>query len=513
MTIHDSVIKNDKLLLLGALLCGCLHHMLFYGKAWGISYPLFMLVFYMYFYWAVKERSELRFDASLLMIVPIMLLSLTYTAFTNSLFAILNALVIPCLILLHTTWVMRKNVVRWYDKGIIMAVMEQVFVHTLSHVPLPVKITMRALTSKINASRSQQIWKISAGIAISLPLLLLVVSLLASADTMFDRMLAKLPELLKHFEIITFLFRIGWIAIVSIALFAYIYGLLRPKEMKPQVKAGTEWEGDSTDSVALSLHSPRPNKPLRIDATIAATILLMMNAVYVLFAVVQFSYFFAGGSALLPDGVTYAEYARRGFAELVVVTVINFTLLMITLHLVDRSIPSMDRFLRVLLAMLIGCTGVMLCSAHFRLSMYEEAYGYTITRVLVHAFMIFLLLLFAIALIKVRKDHFRLMKPYLIAGIASYVLLNYIQVDGIIASSNINRYETTGKIDTSYLGSLSFEVVPYLISLQSKHPELEGTKEALKAIRDRLPDKAEASWVSFNVSEWRAAKVLQTQTD
>ncbi|MCR8636702.1 DUF4153 domain-containing protein [Paenibacillus radicis (ex Xue et al. 2023)] len=513
MIIHDSAIKHDKLLLLGALLCGCLHHMMFYEKAWGISYPLFMLVFYVYFYWAVKERCELRFDASLLMVLPIVLLSLTYTAFTNSLFAFLNALVIPVLIVIHTTWVMRKGAVHWYERGIIQAVLEQLFLHTLSYVPMPVKVAIRSLAGKINASRSQQIWKISAGIAISLPLLLLVVSLLASADTMFDRMLNKLPELLKQFEIIQFMFRTGWIVIVSIALFAYIYGLLHPKEIKQPMRVEDEWGRDSIKSANPDEYPLVANKPMRFDATITATILLIMNAVYVLFAVVQFSYFFAGGSALLPDGVTYAEYARRGFAELVVVTVINFTLLMVTLHGVDRSVPSMDRFLRVLLAMLIGCTAVMLCSAYFRLSMYEEAYGFTISRVLVHAFMIFLLLLFAIALIKVKKDHFQLMKPYLIAGMASYVLLNYIQVDGIIASSNIKRYETTGKIDTGYLGSLSFEVVPYLISLQSKHPEIEGAKEALQTIKDRLPHKLETSWLSFNVSEWRAAKALQKQTD
>ncbi|MDF2960537.1 MAG: hypothetical protein K0S39_2272 [Paenibacillus sp.] len=512
MTMRDPAVKRDTLLLLGALGCGCLHHMMFYGKSWGISHPIFLLVFYTYFYWAVKERSELRFEASLLMLLPIVLLSLTYAAFTNKLFAFLNAGVIPGLIMIHTTWILRKPSVRWYERELVIAVLEQIFIHMLSCIPKPVQITVKALSGKIKLSRSRQLWKILAGAAISLPLLLLVGSLLASADVMFDRMLSKLPELLQRFEIGTFLFRSGWIAVVSILVFAYIYGLLHPREA---IRRGVEGEGEGWDAAANPVYAlqQQPRKPLRMDATITATILLIMNGVYILFAVVQFSYFFAGGASSLPEGVTYAEYTRRGFAELVTVTVINFTLLMVTLHGVDRSVPAMDHFLRVLLAMLIGCTGVMLFSAYFRLSMYEQAYGFTVTRVLVHAFMIFLLILFAIALGKVWKDRFGLMKPYLIVAISSYVLLNYIQIDSIIAANNIKRYETTGQIDTGYLGSLSFEAAPHLIRLQHKYPEVSGATEALESLKGRLLSDGQSSWLSFNVSKWRAAKALQLQSD
>ncbi|TDF93859.1 DUF4173 domain-containing protein [Paenibacillus piri] len=575
MTVHNiAATRRDSLLLLGALLCGGLHHLLFYGQAWGISYPIFMLAFYMYFYWAVKERSELRFDASLLMLLPIALLSLTYTAYTNLLFAFLNALLIPCMAVVHTTWLIRRPAVRWYEKGMAAAALEQLFIHTLRHVPLPVKVTLTALTGKLSADRSSQLWKVLAGVFVSLPLLLLVGTLLASADTVFNRLLAKLPWLLQQLELMTLLLRIGWIAVVATAIFAYVYGLLRPAEPMrggereapreaPMLQLGVhtqlyaDADSRSADGTARSVHPvslvrlqpagpaqpyahadsqpddpaqrhahadsqpadpaslhahmyPRTeSKPIRLDATMMATILVIMNAVYVLFAVVQFSYFFAGGSASLPEGITYAEYARRGFAELVVVTVINFTLLMVTLHSVDRSAPAMNRLLKSLLAMLVGCTGVMLCSAYFRLSMYEQAYGFTVTRVLVHAFMIFLLLLFAIALFKVWNDRFRLMKPYLIAAVASYVLLNYMQVDGMIASLNIQRYEATGRIDTGYLGSLGYEAVPYLIKLHSSHPEVGGTREALLSIKDSLSSERNASWTSFNVSKWRAAQALR----
>jgi hypothetical protein len=419
---------------------------------------------------------------------------------------------------------MRRPAIRWYDGSMVLAILEQVFVHTMRHVPLPVMVIYRALSLRMKVDRSRQLWKVLAGIAISLPILLIVGSLLAAADTMFDRLLSQLPELLGDFKLGKSIFRSLWIIFMATAIFAYVWGLLFPleKKVRKQEQGVREQEarlvGDpEADLVpmpavaALAVPIPAPAaayKKIRMDATITTTILLMLNMVYILFAIVQFSYFFGGGIASLPDEMTYADYARRGFAELVVVTVINFTVLMATLHGTDRSSRSMDRFLRVLLAVLIGCTGVMLCSAFMRMAMYENAYGFSVTRLLVDVFILFLSVLFAIALAKLWNDRIKLMKPYAIIALVAYLIVNYMQVDGIVASNNVKRYESTGSIDTYYLGYLSFDAAPYLIELKRNHPELDGTDEALQIMKKRLP-QGEASWVSFNLSEWRAAKALQ----
>lgn len=505
MTTNHSLQKQEMNVLMGALACGIIHYLLFYNKEWGLSYPLFTLCFYLYFYWSVNERGERKLQ-SWLLLIPIGLLSLTYAAFTNTLFIVLNALAIPCLILIHTTWMMRRPNKPWFDWGIVVAVLDQIFVHSFRYIPMPVRSLARAVSFRRKWKGSQQLGKVLAGVAISLPLLLLVGALLASADTMFERMLSQFPAWFKDVQMGSLVFQIGWIVVMTVALFAYIWGLLYPKppmitSVPSSQAAGTGEEGNTGYPVLYS-------QPFRVDATIMGTILIMLNGVYVLFAIVQFSYFFAGGSATLPDGVTYAEYARRGFAELVVVTMINFSLLMFTLHVVDRSKRSMDRFLRVLLAMLVGCTGVMLCSAFFRLSMYELAYGYTVTRVLVHAFMLFLVVLFAIALYKLWNDRFRLLQPYTIAAIAAYVLLNYIQVDAIVASNNLQRYETTGKIDVEYLGSLSLEAVPYLLVVQHKYPELAQTTEVLQSMKEQWNPEKPASWTEWNWSKRRAIELL-----
>ncbi|MEK3719911.1 DUF4153 domain-containing protein [Paenibacillus sp. FSL H8-0034] len=485
--------KQQTMLLIGALICGCIHHLLFYDQAWGVSYPLFIAVFYMYFYWALKERIALRLDASFMLLIPIALLSLTYAVFSNTLFMVLNAFAIPCLIFVHTVWTLRRPAIRWYEASMVLAVLEQLFGHTMRYVPQPALIVIKSIKEKIQTGRSQRMWKILIGIVISLPIVLLVGSLLASADTMFDRLLSQLPELVGKMQPGETIFRLIWIAFVTSGLFAYVWGMLYPLKRRHRPE----------DVPAV------PMKKVSMDATVTITILLILNTMYVLFAVVQFSYFFGGGMTALPAEMTYADYAHRGFAELIVVTVINFTLLMITLHGTDRSVRSMDLFLRLLLAVLIGCTGVMLCSAFLRMLMYEEAYGFSETRLLVDVFIIFLSVLFTIALVKLWKDRLQLMKPYVSLALAAYLIVNYMQVDAIVASNNIKRFEAVGSIDTEYLGSLSFEAVPYLIDLRQQHPELDGTDKAIQIMKRRLPLPGETSWVSFNLSMWKAGKALQ----
>jgi hypothetical protein len=503
LNTQPSLERQDGWLLAAALVCGAVHHIVFYEHAWGVSVPLFIGLFYAMFFWAYQGREGRTLGPSAIVLVAVALLSFTYGLFSNTLFRVLNTLAVPGLVLLHTVWMVRGS--RFEPTKLLGLMAEQVLFQTISNVSAPIKLLFRSMTSRMSSRRSKELVKVLTGLLISIPLLALVVSLLASADTMFDRSLSRLPELLEGLEAGELLFRGLWIVLVAVLLFAYMKGLLYPKPFGSAARKETEagvWEPDP-----LTLQTSSKTQPL-IDPTIAATLLVVLNAVYLLFAFVQFSYFFGGGSSALPEGVTYAEYARKGFGELVTVTVINFTVLMIMLYGVNRTGINAYRLLRLLLAVLIGSTGVMLSSAYLRLSMYEEAYGYTVTRILVHAFMLFLLVLFVIALYKLWKPEVSLIKPYLAVALLAYVALNYLNVDGIIARSNMERYETTGRIDVNYLGSLSYEVVPSLVELKRKHPEVGETDEVLRRMRERLMRTEDDPWFSFNWSEWQARKLL-----
>lgn len=209
----------------------------------------------------------------------------------------------------------------------------------------------------------------------------------------------------------------------------------------------------------------------------------------------------------MPQGSTYADYARSGFFELIMVTSINFCLLLLSLLALPRAKARLLSVIRILLYILVMCSVVMLYSAYSRLTLYEEAYGYTEIRFLVHAFMIFLGLLLILAAVRISKTDFPLMKWVVALGLLSYVFMNYIGMDRIIAFQNIARYEATGDIDKYHLTGLSWQAVPLLISFSKDNDDL--LKQELGEKWTNQSAEAKQEWPSFNLSKHQGQQALR----
>ena len=119
----------------------------------------------------------------------------------------------------------------------------------------------------------------------------------------------------------------------------------------------------------------------------AAIVLGGVLGLFALFLVLQARYLFGGDAALVRFGLTYAEYARQGFGELVEVAVLSLALLVALDAFVERPMP---RAFRVLGWGLLAAVLLMLASAAYRLAMYVEAFGWTTTRFSVAVFMVWL---------------------------------------------------------------------------------------------------------------------------
>ncbi|MCZ8515688.1 DUF4173 domain-containing protein [Paenibacillus filicis] len=495
-------------LLLAAAAVATVNQFIFYGMNWGIQYPLFVLVLYGFYYWAMGDKVRLRLEPSASLLLPILLLSLSFAVHANLLFLILNAIVVPSLIAVHMFWASRSVEQSRLDGRFAVRLLENVLIQTLCYIPEPFRMMMRGAADRLKSGRSKELGKVLLGLLISVPVLAVVLTLLSSADSIFGHTLARLPEWF-HFSWEPVLFRIIWVAALSVFLFAYIAGLRSPMRLYSG-RENPPFAADESDTEPSAVILPQPSAIGRLDPTIAATVLIVLNSVYLLFAAVQFSYFFGGGSKVLHDGITYASYARQGFAELVIVTLINLTVLIAAVYGLDRSRtgPGGLWLGRILLTLLIACTGVMLSSAYLRLSMYEEAYGYTMTRLLVHSFMPFLLVLLLLALWKAWSDRAAFIRCSLAAGIIAYVVLNYVPIEGMIVKGNVARYAATGQFDAGYLTGLSYEVVPDLVELSRTQPELPGIGAALDTFRSRLGGTSGTSWLEWNAAEWKAKKVL-----
>jgi hypothetical protein len=165
-------------------------------------------------------------------------------------------------------------------------------------------------------------------------------------------------------------------------------------------------------------------------------------------------------------GLTYAEYAREGFAQLMATAVLTLAVMAAAARWARRTGPADKRLLRTLLGCLCILCLVVLASALTRLDLYEQAFGYTRARVAAHATMLWLGGLFALVLVAgaVRRIAWL---PRAVVALSAGGLLAFAasDPDHRIAAHNVERYERTGRIDPGVLATLSPDAAPALADL------------------------------------------------
>jgi hypothetical protein len=180
------------------------------------------------------------------------------------------------------------------------------------------------------------------------------------------------------------------------------------------------------------------------------TALVALNALFVIFVIIQGVYLFGQASFVLDSDITYAEYGRRGFFELLWVSIIVFNVVYWMRYFYDQAKSTIPTILSIVL---IGQVGLIMVSALRRLSLYEDVFGLTLLRFYSHSFIFFLAAAFialGVALWR-RQPDWQLLR-YIMVGFMAYVLiLNIVNPDVFIARQNIDRYEQTGKLDENYL--------------------------------------------------------------
>lgn len=501
-----------------ALGLGILGQYLFVGHAPGVSVVLFVIGFYAIYFYAVGGRDAATQTQPLarlsepgsLLLVPVILLALTYVLYANPLFQALNVLVLPVLIGTQLILFTHKDIQDWEKPAFIGILLRHL-------VALPVrgiKVPFGLLAARLRRGKptrghesGKKAHKVLLGLVMAAPVLVIVISLLASADPIFLSWINHFPQWMEGISMGEGVFRTVFAIGISLYVFGLLWGLLWEKSLErhlpvanttPQIKDKARVEQPFPAG-----YPAWPGEPLRIDPLTANTFLLSINVVYVLFAAIQFSYLFGAAQGFLPEGTVYADYARRGFAELLLVAVINLGLLLIGLFLVRKQAGRLDTVRKSSLSLLMGCTIVMLISAYSRLSLYEDAYGYTVSRLLAHGFMLVIGVWLLIALLRIWRESFSLGKVYIVTALAAYVILNYANLEARIAVNNSTRYEQSGNIDIAYLSDLSADAYPALNRLLIRYPKLEGLADAVANIREE--SRRMDGWPSWNISRKRVS--------
>src|SRR5205823_10690437 len=119
----------------------------------------------------------------------------------------------------------------------------------------------------------------------------------------------------------------------------------------------------------------------RLGATEALVVLAILDAVFVVFALAQVLAASGAAAATLKSaGVTYADYARSGFFQLLWVSGITLAVLFLFSRISRLSQRRSALGFMVLAESAIALTLMIDAVAFHRLSLYEEAYGFTILR-------------------------------------------------------------------------------------------------------------------------------------
>ncbi|MEP7082024.1 MAG: DUF4173 domain-containing protein [Chloroflexota bacterium] len=322
------------------------------------------------------------------------------------------------------------------------------------------------------------------GLAIAIPLVVIFIALFSAADAVF----ARVVDDVFGFEIdlgdvpgrIVTMAVIAWVAAGGLAL------------------------------AAADHHEPEAASPAapgwRIGTTEVVTVLIAVAAVFVVFVVFQATYLFGGLDTLASTGLTYAEYARRGFFELVVVAVLAGGLIIGA----ERLSAARTRLVVGVAIGLALLTGVVIASAALRLRLYQEAYGWTELRLYVLA-TICLLAIAAIALlVQLAADRVRWFGHVLTAGaLAIGLALNLIGPVRFITEQNVARVldprlvPPNGRsgLDDAYALSLGDDAIPALVRVL---PHLDGPEAEAPYLAEMLSVRLGALLSDPGLNAWQA---------
>lgn len=321
------------------------------------------------------------------------------------------------------------------------------------------------------------------GLLVTVPLVAVFGALFVAADAVFARFASSLVavdpvELLGHvFWASTW----GWVAA------SVLFQCLTESAPPPQL---------------------RPASALRLGPIEVGTILGALDLLFLAFVVIQVRYLFGGASEVeASTDLTYAEYARRGFFELLAVAALVLPVILGIHWLLRDSSRPLKLAFRLLATGLVVLVFVVIVSAVRRMEAYVDQFGLTALRLYSTAFIAWLALVFAwllLTVIRGRRERFAFGAA--MSGFLVLAVLNMLNPDAFIARTNLHRAEHGRDFDVAHASTLSADATPTLIAGLASLPA-EGQCQLGNALQSDAP-KAD-SWRHWNYGRAEARAAIE----
>ncbi|MEA4871116.1 MAG: DUF4173 domain-containing protein [Christensenella sp.] len=394
---HPAPTKPQLWLLGGAILIGILCELwmergyyALYSVLWLVTLGVFAA-----FHW----RRIISNKTVLALVVPVLALC-GILMFDYMHFELLNwtMLAIPALLL--TIGVFTTQEIGYKREGkAVLGVLRAVFVKPFTAIGAYFRAYAGVFGTK-GKSAAKHGW---IGAAIGLPLMVVVLALLSSVDAGMARLIGGVFENVSIWE---WFWRVAVVFLASMLIYSLFFHLTWGKRDADLPLVKQNWK----------LAGP-------------GVVIGLLFVAYALFTYVQFTYLFG---KTLPVDVTYSEYAREGFGQFLGVTLINFTVLGVSLA---KSEPG--RAIKALQTLLIVASLIVLASAAWRMLLYVGAYGLTLRRVLPLWLMFYFAFLAAVGVARVYREQVPFLRIGAFALVYWYVALICVDWNTLMHTFNL----------------------------------------------------------------------------
>lgn len=438
---------------------------------------------------AYAGRERLGRGESRFLLAVNLLLALTLSLTSNGYFKLWNCGALLLLLPVHAMALRGGGLLPWWEPAMVGQRLRLLFQGLFGY--LGASGSALGTGKKGPARRTAAL---AAGLTGAAVLVLVLIPVLVSADALFRKMTAAFVNYFySHF--LSGLWRVLTGLILTPFVFGLLYSIRRPR--------------------------PLPERKKRVcsaDHLTSELILSALVALYLAFLGVQSAGLFGGVTYLAARGISYADWARSGFFQLVFVTGVNLAVILGTVGLSRREGRGW-KAVRGLATALLAESGVLLCSAVWKMTLYVSAYGLSFKRFMTYWGMAVMAVFLTAAALSVWKKGFRFWRTAFFTAVVSWVLVSFVPVDYLVARDGVNRYLSgQSGVDITYLAwDLSYDTLSVLSQVEGDFrlnrwdyaAKADMTLEtALKERRDMARREC-AQWETWNLSAYLAGRMAE----
>lgn len=319
---------------------------------------------------------------------------------------------------------------------------------------------------KSSLTKNKKSFDAVIGVIIAIPILFIIVPLLVKSDAAFAGLIDKL--VLSFRDVIMECF---FVVIITPYLITYFYS------KKAKYKVGSE-----------IITSKKSNTKF-LTNSISVSFLTVISITYLVYLFSQLAYFFSAFSGILPDGYEFSAsvFARRGFYEMFVICLINIAVISVVNIFTKRTEQNkVSIVLKVLQCFISLFSVLLLIIAMAKMKLNIEHFGLSKARLIVALVECMLFVILAFLIIHIFLPKVNYMQPIIIICSLMFLVFSFVNVDAQIAKYNVEMYKKgeLQTVDISYLNILSDSSIPYLVELTDNKNE-DVTATAKSVLRDK----------------------------